>query len=54
MGIAITAWKVSVLEVILVRIFPHSVRMLEKTNQNNSEYGHFSRSGSAGIGSKLI
>ena len=34
----------SVFGVILVRIFPHSVRMRENTNQNNSEYGHLSRS----------
>ena len=44
----ITAQKVSVLGVILVRIFPHldwmreySVRIRENTDQNNSEYGHF-------------
>ena len=36
-----TAWKVSVFVVFLVRIFPH-------TDQKNSEYGHFSRSGYAG------
>ena len=40
----ITAWKVSIFEVILVRIFPHSVWMWENTDQKNSEYGHFSRS----------
>ena len=48
------AWKVSVFAVILVRIFPlfgrsrislYSVRMRENADQNNSEYGHFSRSG---------
>ena len=46
-----TAWKVSVFGVILVRIFPHllrispySVRMWENTDQNNSKYGHFLRS----------
>ena len=38
-----TAWKVSVFGVFLVRIFPHSVRMQENTNQENSEYRHFSR-----------
>ena len=27
----------------MLRIFPNSVRMLESTDQNNSEYGHFSR-----------
>ena len=32
-----TSWKVSVLGVILVRIFPHS-------NQFSSKYGHFLRS----------
>ena len=26
------------------RISPHSVRMLENADQNNSKYGHFSRS----------
>ena len=50
-----TMWKVSVFRVFLVRIFPHSdwirreteysVQMRENTNQKNSEYGHFSRSG---------
>ena len=52
-----TASKLSVLEVIVVRIFPHSdrirrdtsispylIRMWEKTDQNNSIYGHFLRS----------
>ena len=39
-----TVWKVSVFGVFLVRIFPYSVRMLENTDQNNSEYGHFSHS----------
>ena len=29
-----------------VRISPYSVRMRENTDQNNSEYGHFSQSGS--------
>ena len=37
-----------VFRVIMVRIFPHSdrirVRMRENADQNNSEYGHFSRS----------
>ena len=33
-----TTWKVSVFGVILVRIFPYS-------DQNNSEYGNFLRSG---------
>ena len=28
----------------ILRISPHSVRMREDTDQNNSEYGHFSRS----------
>ena len=27
-----------------IRISPHSVRMRENVDQNNSEYGHFSRS----------
>ena len=40
-----TAWKKSVFGVILIRIFPYSVRMRENTDQNNYEYGHFSRSG---------
>ena len=40
-----TVWKVSVFGVFLVRIFPYSVRMLENTDQRNSEYEHFSRSG---------
>ena len=39
---------VSVFGVILVCIFPHispySVQMRENVDQNNSEYGHFSRS----------
>ena len=52
-----TAWKVSVFEVILVRILPHSgwirrdlrispysVRMQTNANQNNSKYRHFLRS----------
>ena len=49
-----TASNVSVFEVILVRIFPHSdwmqrdtpylVRMLENSDHNNSEYEHFLRS----------
>ena len=34
----------SVFGVILVRVFP-SVRMLENTDHNNSEYGHFLSSG---------
>ena len=34
----------SVFGVILVRIFPYSVRMRKNTDQNNSEYGHFLRS----------
>ena len=46
--VIITAWKVSVFGVILVRIFPHismySVRMRENVDQNNSKYGHFLRS----------
>ena len=31
------AWKVSLLRVILVRIFPHSVGMRENADQENSE-----------------
>ena len=31
-----------------LRISPYSVRMRENTDQNNSEYGHFSRSESLG------
>ena len=34
----------SVFGVILVHIFPYSVRMRENTGQNNSEYGHLLRS----------
>ena len=34
----------SVFGVILVHIFPYSVRMRENADQTNSEYGHFSRS----------
>ena len=30
----------------LLRISPYSVRMQENAGQNNSEYGHFSRSAS--------
>ena len=48
---SITAWKVSLFEVFLVRIFPHSdkissysVRMRENRDQKNSEYGRCSRS----------
>ena len=33
-----------VFRVILVRIFRHSDRMQENTDQNNSKYGHFSHS----------
>ena len=51
----VTAYKVSIFGVILVRIFPHSdcterygvsasVQMRENTDQNHSEYEHFSRS----------
>ena len=29
---------------LVLRISPYSVRMLENTDQKNSEYGHFSRS----------
>ena len=39
------AYKVSVFGVILVIIFPYLVRMRENMDQNNSEYGHFLRSG---------
>ena len=42
--VILTAQKVSVFGAILVRIFPYSVRMWENTEQNNSEYTHFSRS----------
>ena len=34
----------SVFGLILVCIFPYSVRMWENVDQNNSEYGHFLRS----------
>ena len=30
----------------ILRVSPYSVRMRENTDQNNSEYGHFSRRGS--------
>ena len=39
----ITSWKVSVLGVFLVRIFPYSVRMREYKDKKNSECGRFSR-----------
>ena len=49
-----TAWKVSVLGVFLVwifprldwilRIFPYSVQVRENTDQKNFKYGHFSHS----------
>ena len=46
-----TTWKVSVFGVILFRILPHSDWMQRDTiwmgknkDQNNSKYGHFSRS----------
>ena len=32
-----------------IRIPPHSVRMRENADQNNSEYGHFLRSACVGI-----
>ena len=31
----------------ILRISPHSVRTRENTDQNNSEYGHFLRSGNS-------
>ena len=40
----ITTWKVSVFGVILLLISLYSVRMRENTDQDNSEYEHFSRS----------
>ena len=40
-----TAWKVSVFGVILHNIFLRSDWMRENADQNNSEYGHFLRSG---------
>ena len=42
----VIAWKVSVFGITLVRIFPHLdwIRMRENADQNNAEYGHFSRS----------
>ena len=40
----LTAWKVSAFGVILVHIFPYSVRMRENADQNNSKYEHFLRS----------
>ena len=39
-----TAWKVSVFGDFLLRIFLCSVRMRQKMDQKNSEYGHFSPS----------
>ena len=54
----LTAWKLSVFGVFLVRIFSHldwrrkdmeySVQMRENADQKNSEYRHFSRSEFAG------
>ena len=41
---SVTAWKVSIFAVFLVRIFPHSDLIRENTDQKNSEYGHFSHS----------
>ena len=40
----ITAWKLSVFGVALVRISPYSVRMRENTDQKNCKNGHFLRS----------
>ena len=34
---------------MLALIFPHWLRMRENTDQNNYEYGHFSRSDSAQV-----
>ena len=57
-----TALNLSVFGVILVRIFPHSdwirrdtesVRIRENADQNNSEYGHFSRSVQVDISSQV-
>ena len=39
-----TKYKVSVLGVFIVSIFPHLVRMRENTDHENSEYRHFPRS----------
>ena len=39
-----TAWKVFVLGIFLVRIFPHLDWIPRDTDQKNSEYRHFSRS----------
>ena len=49
LNVHFTSWKVSVFQVFLVSIFPHSdwifgPNIREHTNQKNSEYGHFSRS----------
>ena len=46
-SVTVTAWKVSIFGVILLRILrisPCSVRTRENANQNNSEYGHILRS----------
>ena len=40
----ITTFKVSMFGVTVVRIFPYSVWMRKNADQNNSAYGHFSRS----------
>ena len=47
-----TLW-VSIFGVILVRIFSYSVRMPQNTEQNNSEYKHFLRSGNYFFGKNL-
>ena len=43
LDVADTAWKLSLFGVILVSIFPYSIRMRKNADQNNSEYGHFLR-----------
>ena len=66
-SLSCTAWKVSIFGVILVRIFPHSyfpaeilricpysVRIRKYTDQNNSEYGHFSRSAASYIPAAFV
>ena len=47
-----TLW-VSIFGVILVRTFSYSVRIPQNTEQNNSEYKHFLRSGNYFFGKNL-
>ena len=42
--IQIGSYRGHMVKYLKLRISPYSCRMLENANQNNSEYGHFSRS----------